>query len=360
MDLPEVAPETTADLLRIGRESLNARLPDGWQLQETGRAEPGLDAVFLITAPDGTTATFVVEAKKSVERRDVSRLLDEFEYVTRQTDATPLVISRYLSESVREALAKGSASYIDATGNIRVQAGSPSMYIADRGMDRDPWRSPVGRKRGTLRGIPASRTVRSLVDFDRTWSVRELVGESTVSIGATYRVLAYLEDEDLTEKNESARYVVKAWRPLIEAWSRDYSFMKSNRTMTFIDPRGISSTINLARSSASFDWAATGSIAASEWAPYAPVRAAFIYVENISIAADAWGLRPANKGANVILAEPESPVAFKGVTVSAETGLRLAAHSQVAVDLLTSPGRNPSEGTELLDWMERNESAWRR
>jgi len=359
MDLPEIAPENSVELLRAGLENLKARIPEGWDLQAASESGPGCDAVLWLTAPDGATAKFVVQTRKTLERRDVSQLLDDFTSLT-GSGVTALVISRYLSESVREALEKGSASYIDATGNIRIQASSPSVYIADRGLGRDPWRNALGRKRGTLRGIPASRTVRSLVDFDRAWSVRELVEESTVSIGATYRVLEYLQDGGLIKRNDSTRYEVEAWRPLIEAWSKDYGFLKTNRTISFIDPRGIANLSSLARATESFDWAVTGSMAASEWAPYAPAKAAFIYVENISIAAEAWGLRPATTGANVILAEPESPVAFKGVAVSAETGLRLAAHSQVAVDLLTSPGRNPSEGVELLNWMERNESAWRR
>ena len=370
MELPEVAPESSSELVRNGLENLRARLPEGWELQETQENEPTYDATTgvrtapdataVLTAPDGTTAKFVIDTKKNIERRNVSQVLSELDFFTRQADTTALVISRYLSRSVREALAKGSASYIDATGNIRINTNSPSVYIADRGLDSDPWRNRQGRKRGTLRGIPASRTVRTLVDFDRDWSVRELVEESNVSVGATYRVLEYLRDEDLVEKNDSARYRVKAWRPIIEAWSNDYDFQKSNRTMSFIDPRGISNLNTLTPSTESFNWAVTGSIAASEWAPYAPVRAAFIYVENITVAAEAWALRPAKAGANVILAEPESTVAFKGVVVSAQTGLRIAAPSQVAVDLLTSPGRNPSEGVELLNWMERNESAWRR
>jgi hypothetical protein len=370
MELPEVAPESCAELVRNGLDNFRARLPEGWELQETREDETKYDATTaairrpdataVLTAPDGTSAKFVIETKKNMERRNVSQVLSELDFFTRQADTTALVISRYLSPSVREALTKGSASYVDATGNIRIQTSNPSVYIADRGLDSDPWRSRLGRKRGTLRGIPASRTVRTLVDFDRDWSVRELVEESNVSIGATYRVLEYLRDEDLVEKNDSARYRVRAWRAIIEAWSKDYGFQKSNRTMSFIDPRGISNLNKIARSTESFNWAFTGSIAASEWAPYAPARAEFIYVENITVAAEAWALRPAKTGANVILAEPESTIAFKGVVVSAETGLRIAAPSQVAVDLLTSPGRNPSEGIELLNWMERNESAWRR
>jgi hypothetical protein len=61
----------------------------------------------------------------------------------------------------------------------------------------------------------------------------------------------------------------------------------------------------------------------------------------------------------VLLAEPECDVVFQRTT-NARSRVIIAAAAQVAVDLLTGPGRNPSEGQELLDWMEQNESAWRR
>ena len=40
-------------------------------------------------------------------------------------------------------------------------------------------------------------------------------------------------------------------------------------------------------------------------------------------------------------------------------GVVYAALTQVAADLLTSPGRGPAEGEELLRWMEGNEGVWR-
>ncbi len=57
------------------------------------------------------------------------------------------------------------------------------------------------------------------------------------------------------------------------------------------------------------------------------------------------------------MAEPYDPVVFDRSTVRDE--LWIAAASQLAVDLLTGPGRDRSEGNELLDWMRRNEDAWR-
>ena len=38
---------------------------------------------------------------------------------------------------------------------------------------------------------------------------------------------------------------------------------------------------------------------------------------------------------------------------------RLAAPTQVVVDLMTGPGRSPNEAEELLEWMKRNERSWR-
>jgi hypothetical protein len=41
-------------------------------------------------------------------------------------------------------------------------------------------------------------------------------------------------------------------------------------------------------------------------------------------------------------------------------GLRVAALSQVAVDLLSGPGRNLGEAIVLMEWMADYEPVWRR
>jgi hypothetical protein len=90
-------------------------------------------------------------------------------------------------------------------------------------------------------------------------------------------------------------------------------------------------------STAKLSYAVTGASAAQRFAPVAPARQVAVYVDDIGGAAERLRLRPADAGANVVLAEPFDPVA----------------------DLLTGPGREPSEGAELLSWMRANEEAWR-
>ena len=107
----------------------------------------------------------------------------------------------------------------------------------------------------------------------------------------------------------------------------------------------------------SWTYAVTGSLAAVQVAPVAPSRLAVLYVQDSEVAADNLGLRRAESGANVLLVEPFDGVVFERTTN--RDGVIYAALSQVAADLLTSPGRGPQEAQELLRWMEKNEDDWR-
>jgi hypothetical protein len=358
------APETETELLERCVELLRARIPTTWQLiaQELYKLPMGRrqGALIRLIAPDGVEALLLLEAKRVLERRDVLPMIDQLSDLASSFPmAYPVVVGRYLSQSVRAALEKQNTSYIDATGNLRLDISSPAIYVSDRGEDRDPWRRRSGRPRGTLKGAPASRVVRTLLDYAKSWQIRDLVATSGASTGATYRVLEYLQREGLVVREESGLYTVPNWRELLEAWSKDYGFLKSSAATGLVDPRGINNLVARAAETTDIRYAFSGSLAAQEWAPYAPPKSAMVYVDNVTRAASAWGLRPATNGANVLLAEPESGMVFQRTT-TATSGVIIAAAAQVAVDLLTGPGRNPSEGDELLDWMERNESAWRR
>ena len=84
------------------------------------------DAVWRITAPDGRAATFVVEAKRVVDGRDVPSVLKQLEmYIGQDDRANGLLVARYLSPRVRASLTENGTSYVDATGNMNVKVSSP-------------------------------------------------------------------------------------------------------------------------------------------------------------------------------------------------------------------------------------------
>lgn len=364
LDLP--APERESDVLRAGIAGLRDRLPDAWRVDVRMATEidAGMpfDAELRVQAPDGSELVLLVEAKRLVNTRDVPVIIEELGRLTSAWDGQrlvlPMVMARYLPPTTRERIAATGAAYADATGNLMLVCERPAVFLRDRGADRDPWRGP-GRPRGTLQGVPAARVVRALIDFAPPYTVPELAERAAASTGATYRVVEFLEEEELLQRQRYGPITAVAWRRLLERWSQDYGFAQSNTVQTFLEPRGLSALTQRLTDVPDRDYVVTGTLAAERLAAYAPARLATVYVREIDGAADALGLRRTDSGANVALATGKyDDVVFARSDLI--DGMRMAAASQVAVDLLTGPGRNPGEAVALMDWMERNERAWRR
>lgn len=356
-------PTTLSDVTRRCIEILAQNLPDGWSITPgphvvTDGSRPDADGVLVLLSPDHIEATLILEAKRTLDRRDVPGVAAHLHAHTAVSpNAWGVVVARYLSSSVRKELSEHGLSYVDATGNERLIVPRPGLFVSNRGADKDPWRGR-GRPRGTLKGAPAARVVRALADFREPWKIRDLIECSGASTGATYRVVEYLEREGLLQRDERGLLVLNDWRDLLLQWSKDYGFTQSNRITRYIEPRGLPALMEKAGATNSFRYAVSGSLAAAEWAPYAPTKMAQIYVDDVDQAAEHWGLRPTDAGANILLAEPETDVVFDRAMRNA-AGVLTVTPTQAAVDLLTGPGRNPSEAEELLKWMERNEASWR-
>ena len=259
-----------------------------------------------------------------------------------------VLVAPYLAPATRDRIAHAGGSYVDTTGNVHLINSRPGLFLLDRGADRDPWRGP-GRPRGTLQGPPAASVVRALIDFAPPYSVPEIAARARASTGATYRVVNFLEEEQLVEREYRCPLTTVHWRSIVDRWSRDYGFAQSNTVATFLEPRGLSALTTRLLNEPQLEYAITGSLAVEAVAAYAPARLAMLYVRDISTAAEMLKLRPATAGANVALAAGSYDVVFDRVRLV--DGLRLAALSQVAVDLLSGPGRNPNEAVSLLDWM---------
>ncbi len=358
----DAPPERELDVLRRALTALKQGLPDTWRAWVDERPEAGSggpDAFVTLTAPDGTHALLVVEAKRLLTTRDVPAVLEQLRRVTeRSTEdpAIPMVVARHLAPSTRRRLAEEGAAFADATGNLRVALERPALFLRDVGADSDPWRGP-GRPRGTLQGPPAARVVRALVDFSPPMTVPELVRRSGASTGATYRVIDFLEREALVERLPRGQIVEVQWRAVLERWSEDYGFQRSNSVVACLQPRGLDALLQGLRAANGLRYVLTGSLAAQHFAPYAPPRLAMIYVDDVDVAMARLDLRPVTAGANALLATGDYDVVYERSAVI--DSVDVAAPSQIAVDLATGPGRSPPEAEALLDWMQAHEYEWR-
>ena len=165
-----------------------------------------------------------------------------------------------------------------------------------------------------------------------------------------------MERDAIISRERRGPVVGVDWEAAIRRWSQDYDQTGSNIPTTYLEPRGIQA-LERSLAKSEFRYAATGAFAAQRFDPIAPARTAALYVDDAYRAAAELGLREADAGANVILLEPFDPVVFDRCVT--RDGLRCVAPSQLAVDLLTGPGREPPQGEELFRWMQRNEDAWR-
>lgn len=360
--------------LQREREILDAALnrirdlvPPGWRL-ESADLRGDVATVVRLQAPDGRCLRFAAKASRVLVTRDLPWLVDMLtatadSAVGRLADAPaaqPLVIARYLSTPVQSWLTERNIAFADATGNVRVTGADPAVFLRDVGAAKDPWRGS-GRPKGNLTGEPAARIVRTLADYTPPYSVPELIRLAGTSSGATYRVVQFLVDQLLVERQERGPIENVRLRQMIQRWSGDYGFQRTNTTSSFLAPRGLSAVVDGLRDLASegtLRYAVTGSLAAQQWAAHAPARTAMIYCTSPVDLADRLDFRHVDSGANVLVATPAYDVVFDRAEVREE--VVFTAPSQTAVDLLTGPGRSPAEAEALLDWMESNVESWRR
>jgi len=363
-------PKTTRMVSEQAQARLKLALPPNWKISKalnlaaTSRQRE-FDGILTIQNAKLEEMNFLVEVKTDLYARDLEKTIESLQRYQREIDrSAPMIMARFISEPVRQLLKERGISYVDATGNLQLLFPGEDYYIRDIGEKSDPWRMP-GRPRNTLKGVPVAKVLLALIESPSAISIPELIQVAKSSSGVTYRVIEYLEKENLVtiqkiqaDKRVNQKIIDVKWRKIIERWSEDYGFLKSNDISTYIEPRGLERLLAKLASEKKAEYVITGSLAANVYAPYATPRLAMIYSKNPYELIGSLGLTPTEADTNVLIASTEYEIFFnKPKTIN---GIKYAPPTLVALDLLTSPGRGPSEGEELLNWMEVNQSEWKR
>lgn len=330
-------------LLRAAMEQLERCLPPGWAVEGSLGHGP-FDANLRFTSTEGRSRSVPVALVRRIDPRRASQLASE---------PLLLVVAPYLSKSVRAVLEEHGTSYADHTGNTRVVLDEPGLFILTSGADSNPW--PDAR-RLSLRGVKAGRIVRALCMKRPPVGVRELAELANTDPGYVSRLLRMLDNEAIVERTARGRVEEVDWRRLLVRWSEDSPLDSRAATTTWLAPRGLKGVLDRL-GAADFPYLLTGSAAAARVAPIAPTRLLSVYVDDPDHAAESLGLRRADVGANVILLQPEDTGIYEHATE--EEGLRQASLPRIVADLLTGPGRSPTEAKALMEWMENNEEVWR-
>ena len=165
------------------------RLPPTWRLETPSKA-----STVSLRAPDGTTARLTVLRRRKLEPKDVQTLRTSSQRGLKGT----LVTAEFLSPRTRQLLKEAGASYADASGNMRVVADRPGIFVEAEGAQKDPGREP--RPLASLKGPAAARVVRALCDFRPPYGVRRLAEIAETAPASASRVVSLLEREALIER----------------------------------------------------------------------------------------------------------------------------------------------------------------
>lgn len=331
-------------------ESLEQRLPPGWKLR---RETQDPDLVVNLTAPDGQSAQILLEFKNRLSPSDVESVVRQLSRFQAESHV-PVVAAEFLSPRTRQLLAEAHVSFIDLSGNSRIVSQSPGLFICTTGLEVNP--NPEERESRSLKGPVAARIVRLLCDFRPPFGVVDIAERTGANPGYVSRLLALLERQALIVRKPRGPVEEVHWAALIRAWARDYNSLAQDGTVTFFEPRGLSALVKKLPTLGRY--ALTSSLAASYVAPVAPPRLASCYVDDPIQAGRQLGLRPTEATINVMLIAAYDPVVYERTT--RHDGIDLVSHSQMAADLMNSPGRGPEEADALMEWMQKHESDWRR
>lgn len=344
------------DLFESAEKSLRGIMPESATVSIESKLQNRIgskvDALMTLTLA-GVTTYFEVEARPAQNfAANLAKAID-----WKKTESTPTVfITNYVQASAREILRKAGQSYIDAAGNIFLYRETPPLLISADGAKSNPW-AKKGRPKTNLKGNPAGLVVRTLLDYKTPISIAEVIEKSGASRGAVYRALDFLEQASLIQRPNRGQVESVKWPTLLEIWADNYEILNANRVKKFVSPRGIDALKSQLRELSEQNYAATGSLAAEPYSNYAPTYTAIIYTGDIAELADKLKLQETERGADVLLVEPNGDFQMNDSQVV--NGIRIVAPAQAAVDLLNGPGRNPEEGKALIRWMESSDE-WRR
>jgi len=327
-------------LLRTAIDEIQSCLPAHWSTSVAVKTNDGSDARLLIKTPAGANAAVAIASRRQLDPALVPGAADALKSVA--ADGF-LVVSPFLGARTRERLLERGVGYVDLAGNLRLALDRPSILIDRRGQEKNPW--PRVRGMRALDGPKASRLVRALCDRSPPFGVRHLAAQAGTDPGYVSRLLALLEREELVRRSPRGAVDEVDVPGLLRRWASEYRFVDANRALLCLDIGGPRALLCRLRES-EIPHAVTGRASAAALLDRPLPGVVACYVDNPERAARQLDLRPVRDGANVVLLEPFDNVVFTHTWE--RDGVRHAALSQIAADLLGSPAPGPQEAATLL------------
>jgi hypothetical protein len=342
----------------LGRaiDSLRGAFPSEWAVNVTETKTPGRrgrEDMLVVRTPGGAAAEFVVEVK-SMTRGSASSAVRAAEAASLRAQLPAVVFTDFANPALRQACVDRGVGLVDGTGWVMLRNdGEPGLLVNLQGAQRfstDRGSSAIER----LDGPGASKGIRALWEVRIPIGVRELAEFAQVSPGTIAKVLPTLAQAGAIERDNTGVVIGRDRRLLLDRWTQDYSFTRSNRDVLWLlAPRGIESVDRaIVQLPQSTPLVSTGSLGARNMLSgsllsVTPLTLLAYYTDDPERIANQLGLRSSSPAAaNVVLARPRDPKLLRPIG----QGVVLSVPPvQVLADLMTMGGRFPDEADQLFD-----------
>lgn len=342
------------------RDRLRETLPATWSIGEPVAAGP-LDGQLRLTSSAGDTVTFDVELKRWTTA-PASQLRGILADRAQRTPRPILLVSDYLNRPMREACEAHGVSYLDAMGWMLLSTEQPSLFVRVTGKERPAPRTANEVIR--LNGVAAGRVIRTLLSTEPPVGVRELAQLAGVkSPGSVSKILPTLAAADAIDRDESGRVTQIRQRRLLDRWTQDYSYLRSNSiSLDYLDPRGIHHAVEGLEAMGGVRF--TGSYAAHAYlerlspaaVPVVPTTRLTLYADDLHQVRHSLGLhRVDRRQANVLMTTPRDKAILQS---GPDDPPSMAPLSQVLADLMALPGREFALAEQLIDQLARTTGRW--
>lgn len=320
---------------------------------EGGPSEP--DAIGLLETPDGTWP-LVFSIKKDVYPRDVRDAMWDLQgqqhRMKNPADVVLIMLADHLSKGAREELKNRGMSFFESNGTLFFKHRNWLINIE----------KAKSSAKGALREIDVFKgsremAVHALLHMERGWfHGQEVVDLSKTSGYTVSTLLQELEKLGWVESQGDGRHRMRRLvKPteLLDAWAKVWVQRKQATTRWYFfcqNPKRLVEELatNLYRYRDSATCTFTGAIAANRLSPlltHVDV-AELIVPSNALELANRIGLKPTEKGANVVLIE-RAGASELFQQYSSEEGAWFASPIIQYLDLLNGRGRNAELAAQL-------------
>ncbi len=204
----------------------------------------------------------------------------------------------------------------------------------------------------------ASRVIRVLlVNWPKTWDLRGLAKEASVSLPTAQRVSNTLLKENYAIR-ERKRGEVKLMAPLLllKRWAAYNHFASRHKFVRYYTfEEEIGKFLELMKSTQGPQYALTTLVGASYVAPYVRAVDIYFYVQSEEDA-EKWArllnLQPTERGGNIMFVVPDDTEVLYGMQNI--NGINVVSNVQLYVDLFNYAGRGEEAADALIKKMEKD------